>query len=194
MEKYTVYRHKNKTNGMIYIGMTVQAVKKRWKNGNGYHSKLFSEAIKEFGWDGFTHEIIASDLSKKDATEMEKLLIKSHKSNNPQYGYNCTIGGDGGGMLNKKQTPVAKAKISATMKTLTFSDEHKKHISEAKSGINHQFAKKVYQYTKEHVFVREWDYMSQAAKELNISKGNIGEVCNGHRKTAGGYVWTYERM
>lgn len=31
-------------------------------------------------------------------------------------------------------------------------------------------------------------------KELNINKANIGETCNGKRKSAGGYVWKYERV
>lgn len=43
-------------------------------------------------------------------------------------------------------------------------------------------------------FIREWDYMSQASKELNINKANIAETCYGKRKSAGGYVWKYERV
>lgn len=36
--------------------------------------------------------------------------------------------------------------------------------------------------------------MAHASKELKINKGNIGETCNGHRKSAGGFIWKYERM
>ena len=117
---------------------------------------------------------------------MERILIKSHRSNDPNFGYNQTIGGDGGGMYNHHHSDSAKEKISIARKNSGFSIDHKRHISESKSGINHHFAKKVYQYTKNGEFIREWDYMSEAAKTLNINKGNIAEVCCKHRKTAGG--------
>lgn len=96
-------------------------------------------------------------------------------------------------MYNKHHTQSAKERIRKARKRVGFTEEHKKHISEAKSGKNHHFAKKVYQYTREGEFVKEWDYMSLAAKELKINKANIGEVCNGNRKTAGGFIWKYEK-
>jgi hypothetical protein len=120
-------------------------------------------------------------------------LIKVYDSTCPQKGYNHTKGGDVGGMLNCKQSIEARKKISEYQKNKIFTEEHKRRISEAKSGVNHHFAKKVYQYTKDGMFIKEWDYMTQASQELKINKGNIGEVCNGKRKSAGGYIWRYER-
>lgn len=193
MNDYSVYRHTNKLNNKVYIGITRQKVENRWKNGNGYGSQHFSRAIHKYGWNNFTHEVIAEGLSKEDACEMERILIKAHNSTCPKFGYNQTNGGEGGGMLKHHHSKDTKKKISDARKINGFSDEHRKHISDAKAGINHHFAKKVYQYTTDGRFIREWDYMSLASKELNINKGNIGEVCNGHRKTAGGFVWQYER-
>ena len=38
---YTVYQHKNKINGKIYIGITMQEPEKRWGvNGRNYKSRL----------------------------------------------------------------------------------------------------------------------------------------------------------
>lgn len=194
MDNYIVYRHINKTNGKVYIGMTLQKVENRWKSGGGYHSRDFSEDIKKYGWDGFTHDVIANGLSKEDASELERILIKSFKSNDPKYGYNRTKGGDTGGMLGHNQSQAVKQQISKALKSRAFSEEHKKHISESKTGVKHHLAKKVYQYAKDGTFIREWDYMAHASKELKINKGNIGETCNGHRKSAGGFIWKYERM
>ena len=194
MSDYTVYRHVNKINGKVYIGITCQKVDDRWKNGKGYGSQHFSRAIEKYGWNSFTHEIVAENLSKKDACEMERILIKSHNATCSEFGYNQTLGGDGGGMYNRHHTDIAKKKISNARKVIGFSDAHKKHISDSKRGLNHHFAKRVYQYTKDGILVKEWEYMSLASKELNINKGNIGEACNGHRRTAGGFVWKYERM
>lgn len=192
--KYVVYKHTNKTNGKMYVGITSQNVKDRWGKGSKYHSQYFGNAIKKYGWDGFDHLIIASGLTKEDACEMERILIKTYDLTNPKKGYNMTLGGEGGGMYNKHHSQETKEKIRIARKTMGFSESHKKHISESKSGVNHQFAKKVYQYAKDGTFIKEWDYMSQASQELKISKGNIGEVCNGNRKSAGGFIWSYERM
>lgn len=194
MKNYIVYRHVNKINGKVYVGITSTTPEKRWKNGKGYSNMHFGRAIEKYGWCNFEHEIIASGLSRKDACEMERLLIKAHKSANPLYGYNETDGGDGGGMIRKHHTKESKEKISKARKKDGFTETHKKHISESKQGVKHHFAKKVYQYTKDGEFIKEWEYMSLAAKELNISKGNISASCLGIRKTAGGYVWKYERV
>lgn len=194
MNNYIVYKHTNKTNGKVYIGMTSQRAQNRWKSGSGYHAQYFSRAINKYGWDGFTHEIVAENLSKEDACELERILIKSYRSTETEYGYNQALGGDGGGMYNKHHSESAKKKISKARKENGFTEDHKRHISESKQGAKHHLAKKVYQYTKDGEFIREWDYMSLAAKELNINKGNIGSVCNGDRKTAGGFIWKYERM
>lgn len=194
MNNYIVYKHTNKTNGKVYIGITCQRIHDRWKGGHGYRSQYFSRAIKKYGWDGFVHEIVAENLSKEDACELERILIKSYRSTETEYGYNQALGGDGGGMYNKHHSESAKKKISKARKENGFTEDHKRHISESKQGAKHHLAKKVYQYTKDGEFIREWDYMSLAAKELNINKGNIGSVCNGDRKTAGGFIWKYERM
>ena len=60
-------------------------------------------------------------------------------------------------------------------------------------GIENPRAKKIYQYDLNNVFIREFDYIKQASEELNIDSSSISAVCKGKRKTAGGYIWKYER-
>lgn len=194
MNNYTVYAHINKENKKVYIGMTCRKPEKRWKNGAGYHSESFSEDIKKYGWDGFEHVIIKDNLTKDEACLMERKLIDIFEATNPDCGYNKYDGGMPGGMTGKHQSEDAKKRISETMKKRDFSEEHRKKISIAKRGLNHHFAKKVYQYSKDGEFIREWDYMNLAAQTLKISKANIAETCHGNRPSAGGYVWRYERM
>lgn len=50
--------------------------------------------------------------------------------------------------------------------------------------------KPVLQYTIGGCFVREWICMREAQRETGIR--NIYEVCNGKRKTSGGYIWKYK--
>lgn len=90
-----VYKHINKINGKIYIGITREKKpENRWKNGLGYkHSSHFWAAIQKYGWNNFNHEVVASGLTEQEACYMEIDLIKKYKSNNNQFGYNIAEGG-----------------------------------------------------------------------------------------------------
>lgn len=56
---------------------------------------------------------------------------------------------------------------------------------------NTKLAKKVNQYTKNNIFVKTYESMSEASKLLNIHHSHISDCCLGKRKSAGGYVWKY---
>lgn len=69
----------------------------RWENGKGYHKgTAIRSAIDKYGWHNLLHHIVATDLSKQHAIELEKFYISLLKSNQKEYGYNLTIGGEGG--------------------------------------------------------------------------------------------------
>lgn len=61
-------------------------------------------------------------------------------------------------------------------------------------GIISKKRKKVYQYTSDGVFVKEWDYAKQAADELNCGDSNIKMCASGRTKSAAGFLWSYELM
>ena len=63
----------------------------------------------------------------------------------------------------------------------------------ANRGKNHYLARKIYQYTKEGVFVKKWDCISDASRELSINSSNITMCAKGTRKNAGGFIWSYEK-
>lgn len=103
--KYCVYMHTNKIDGKKYIGLTKHSynLNERWRNGNGYLNKnkngnynqpYFAYAIIKYGWDNFEHEIIASNLTQKEAKRFEELLIEKLDTRNPNKGYNITSGGE----------------------------------------------------------------------------------------------------
>lgn len=49
--------------------------------------------------------------------------------------------------------------------------------------------KRVAQYDLNGTFIKEWEGISVAEKELGIR--HISSVCNGHRNKAGGFIWKY---
>ena len=109
-------------------------------------------AIKKYGWENFTHEIIASGLSREDACAIERMLIKELNTTNPEYGYNRGFGGETNEgrivndetrqkISNSKKGNVhvpdeVRKRISQTLKGRIFTDEHKQKISNALRGEN----------------------------------------------------------
>lgn len=82
INNYKVYIHTNLVNGKKYVGITQQAEKERWSNGNGYReNKKFYKDIQKYGWnDGFSHEIIKENISYKEARTLEKFYISKYDS------------------------------------------------------------------------------------------------------------------
>lgn len=94
LRTWTVYAHINKTNGKIYIGLTKQKPEDRWRDGKGYRNNVyFWKAIQKYGWDGFDHEIIASGLTKDEASKFEEVLIDLLDLLDHSKGYNLYRGG-----------------------------------------------------------------------------------------------------
>ena len=62
--------------------------------------------------------------------------------------------------------------------------------SDIKSRIK-VISKSVKQYTKDGIFIAEYESVSEAERQTGICHSSISEYCNGKRKSAGGYIWKY---
>ena len=56
---------------------------------------------------------------------------------------------------------------------------------------NNPNAKRVMQYDMKGNKIKEWDCITEASMETNISKTNIGNCCNKRQKSAGGFYWEF---
>lgn len=130
--KFVVYKHTNKINGKIYIGITCRPVSKRWgAQGQCYKNNAhFYSAIQKYGWDNFEHEILFSDLSLTKASSKEQELVNFYVSYNPKFGYNGTKGGE----FAIEFTEETKRKMSESRKGREITDEWRQHLSEAGKG------------------------------------------------------------
>lgn len=91
---YFVYKHTTPC-GKVYIGITGRNPSLRWANGKGYApNKYFSAAIEKYGWNNIRHEILFDSLTKEEAEQKEIALIAEYKSNQREYGYNLSVGGE----------------------------------------------------------------------------------------------------
>ena len=102
---YCVYVHTS-PSGKRYVRQTKLKPERRWgkdgsyylkKKDNGeYAQRFFAHAIIKYGWESFEHEIVASNLTKEEADNFEKLLIEKLNTMNHLYGYNLREGGSHG--------------------------------------------------------------------------------------------------
>ena len=111
---YCVYKHTT-PNGKVYVGITSANPAKRWAGGRGYkNNPHFWNAIIKYGWDNIRHEILFDNLAEAEAREIEKRLIAKHKSNEFDYGYNRSAGGEP--FYQCKHTEAARLKMSIAHK------------------------------------------------------------------------------
>ena len=131
MKKYWVYVHTCNANGKRYVGITTAPKPEyRWgRNGEGYKGQLFGRAILKYGWSSITHEVFQVE-SEEEMYRKEIELISFYHSNDPEYGYNCSTGGECIA-LGCRRSEETRRKISKAQKGKTFSEEYRKKLSEA---------------------------------------------------------------
>ena len=216
---YTVYQHRNKINGKVYIGITMQTPEQRWRHGEGYKSSPhFYAAIQKYGWDNFEHNILFQNLTKEEACKKEQELIAKYNSMNREYGYNSTSGGDIFVMNKETKQKISqslmgnknglghpcseekKKKISEAQKGRRLTEEHKQKLSEAAkkrhTPCSEQAKENIRKAShKKPVYCEElnkvFESVQECSRQLGIPATNISKLCNGRGKTLKGYHLKY---
>lgn len=213
---YSVYCHENKANGKKYFGIT-NDIERRWHN-NGYYymhnnQNAFSNAIKKYGWDGFTHNILLAGLTLNEACEAEIMYIKENKTNISRYGnlygYNLTNGGEGtpgrkcseehrkktseallGNTNARNHIPSAAArrKISEKLVGHTVSEKTRNLISDSLKNNASACCRRAVECIDTGAVFQS---ISSASYSSGVSKAGISLCCSGKRKTAGKMHWKY---
>lgn len=219
--------------GKRYVGQTSQKPESRWGKGKKYsHCLYFDNAIRKYGWDSFSHEVVAYGLTHDEANELERKLISEYKSDNPKYGFNLTSGGYsliGSENVNSKPVVLFDGKtgkriadfeclsdaasyIGRPMKSLSACvtgnmrtcrgyickyAEDVKNIdvlpkSERFGYRSHpEKQRPVDQFDCDGYFVRSYESIEEAAKELGLSTDVVGNAARGVSKSGGGFQWRY---
>lgn len=183
-----IYKVTNKINGKIYIGQS--KVNDPSYLGSG---KFIKKAIKKYGKDNFSKEILEECESKKSADEREKFWIKELHSKKKEIGYNIADGGSSFIMnpeIARKISETLKGKYvgdNSFRKGIKLSEDHKNSISKSNKGkiFSEETKKKMSESGKKKIFTEETKKkMSESAKKKilsddhrkNISKGLEGRV------------------
>lgn len=213
-----IYLTTNLINGKKYIGKDIN--NRPGYLGSGIYIK---QAIQKYGKENFKKTILEYCISKKHLMEREEYWLNKFDAENNSEFYNKTnkaFGNSGQTEEGKRKISISrkgwkpteeqklkmskskkghpmyteewKQKISQSTKGIKKSEDFKKWQSENQKGnINRR--KKVIQYDMDGNFIKEWDYVLEAAYSLGKKTGAaITEVCNGKRKSIYGYVWKYK--
>lgn len=98
-----IYKITNTKNNKVYIGLSINLrsrikYHKRQLEINLHYNKELQKDYNKHGKTYFNYEVIekvkTEDFNIEELREKEKEYIKFYKSNNPQYGYNKSKGGE----------------------------------------------------------------------------------------------------
>lgn len=164
----------------MYIGQTGVGIKQRWgKNGSHYLNKknekyqhpAFANAILKYGWENFEHNVIADNLTKEEADNLEMLLIECFDTMSPKHGYNCKEGGS-----RAKPSEETRRKMSEAHKGKTLSEETKRKMSEAHKSENcYMFGKHLSEETKRKISNSLQGNIITEETRRKISEANKGK-------------------
>lgn len=162
---YEVYIH-TCPNSKVYIGIAQNSVRRWGRDGKGYkRHPYFYNAISKYGWENIKHEILFTHLTFKEACAKEKELIVLHKSNQHDYGYNMTAGGEG--------------------------SDSRKYSDETLKKMHKPYrCKTVYQYDLDYNLITVYEGKYEAARNLGCIPSSIKNVCDKIGYTAKGYIFT----
>jgi group I intron endonuclease len=191
--------------GKIYIGQTIDFDRRvyQYKMLNCKEQPKLYNSLKKYGYDNHRFELIFQCFECY-LTHWERYyqeLYNSTENNN----LNCFLvtTSDKTGRHSEE----TKLKMSKAAKGKKKSVEHiaklpqnqkgykgKKRSEETKlkQSLNSGKARKVYQYTKDNEFVKEWRNVTEAEKAYNIN--NVSGVALGKLKTCGGFKWSYHKF
>ena len=94
-----IYLATNQINKKVYVGQTTTTLNRR-RSGhyaaarNNRDKLIFHKAIRKYGEDNFTWEIIAEAKDQIELDSLEKKYIQQYNSKDRNFGYNMTSGGD----------------------------------------------------------------------------------------------------
>lgn len=204
-----IYIIKNFINNKVYIGQTSRNIEVRWKEHLRHYvsqDQPLYKAMAKYGKENFYIQCI-EECSNSILNEREKYWINYFDSYNK--GYNATLGGQDNFIMSPKIELVLNLwynnyTVNKIVEETGLNVEtvrsylnkngitHEDIRARANKAIGKSRSKAILQYDLKGNFIREWNSSMEVERELQISHGNIGSVCNGNRKSAGGFIWKHK--
>jgi group I intron endonuclease len=170
-----------------------------------------------YGWNNIKHEVLSTNLTKKQAEREEVRLIALYDSTNQAKGYNQTNGGECEGkhteeykrnasmrmkekiasgeatppMLGKHFSKESRRKMSKSHKGKVLTEEHKQHIGDAFRG---KFVGGKNPMARAVICIETgvtFDSVKEAADSIGVCRIAVNNCVRGLCRTSGGFHWEY---
>ena len=200
-----IYLITNKINDKKYVGQTSRSYQHRWyehiyKSYNDKNLRAVNQAIKKYGENNFTFEIL-EECANEELNEKEKFYIILYQSYITEKGYNLTFGGEGNVRVDREQVKqlweqglaccdIAK-KINSTSDTVCMivKEYYPNSAKEIKRRSNNNVKlfheKPILQYDENGILVNHFSSIKEAS---DIYGSNISRAISDKIK-AHGYYW-----
>jgi hypothetical protein len=181
MNKHFLYRHiRLDKNEVFYIGI---GTKKPWfTNQETEYRRAYEKFNRTNYWKNITDktnyrvEILMESDNYNFIKNKEFEFIKIYGRKDLQLGTLTNLTNGGEGNIGRKATEAQKKAMSL---------QHKGRVSNKS---------KVYQYDSDGKFLKEWECIKWAEKELNLVIGSIGKCIKGSYVMTGNSYWSKEKL
>lgn len=193
-----IYKIINTCNDKVYIGQTLQSLESRWnshlvdcRSSSKQHRPLY-QAMNELGIENFSIQLIEET---DNPNERETFWI--HYFNSKNNGYNATLGGQGTVLIDWDNI-ICEYQSGKSARQIGRETGHDptwlaKGLKERGIKLRSSRSKPIIQKTLTGDFIAEYSSTVEAAIAINKStKNHIGDVCNGKRKSAYGFIWEWK--
>lgn len=199
-----IYTITNVINKKIYVGYA-KNIQFRWYTHigklrrNKHDSSILQNAWNKHGEENFSFEIL-------EECPIELMIALEHywctilNTHDRKFGYNCRLTNPNNDLyipsyeIKKKIGTSNSGKNKKGMKqpeSQRIKLRENSFLKGKKGLLSIHSTKEIYQYTKNGVFIRKYDYISQVS-DYGFDKGCVIAVAKGRRATHKGYKWKYE--
>jgi len=166
-----IYGIKNLINKKVYVGKSTNIKLRKKTHENSFIRKQavnihLQRAVDKYGIENFEF-LILEEVTLDNINEKEQYWINYFNSFDEKYGYNKTMGGEGGNL-----TLETKFKISQTSPN----------------------RKVIYQFNSKKELIKKWDGVGDIERELKFLNSTISKACtiNTNNNSAYGFYWSYD--
>lgn len=170
---YGIYKFENKMNNKVYIGQAFD-LKKRYikhcKNMNDIsHKEDFYQALRKFGWNNFSYEIIEEYFDKPNREYLNEREIYWISYYNSYYdGYNMTPGGSNGAYVELCK-PIEQYDLEGNF----IAEYESAHAADRATKLGFSSICAVARGDRRHVGYFQWKYKEDDKKIKNIKNDII---------------------
>lgn len=176
--------------GAVYIGQTRDFNKRvaQYRSLNCVNQIKIYRSLKKYGFENHKFEKIHHFFHNERQELLdtyEKSYIKLFREN----GFSVLNISNGGGapMDGRKHSEATKAKMKGRLL-----GKLNPNYGKGCFGVKNGRRRAINQYDTNGNFIKEWDTITNASKELNINRLSISNVVNDRAKSAGGFVFKYK--